>query len=269
MAADVGGPEFDAHTADALWLLLALVDKGRGVYSSSGDKDGEEEGEEEDDDGWSEGAATDNAISAAFRVLFGRPGPACAAFAGSGGGGGGAPAVAAVVKSLLDALPITVDVAEGQSCHRRVVDLAIRRHEFFFGSGGIGGSSSSSDHARVIVPKLVAALAGALQYQPSPLELDQARGEVCGASCGGAGCGAGAALACNRGGSGGTQEELWSRQLVDEATRRRAEEALAGIKGEFPQAFEEAWAGLGERRRRALQMTTAEVCARGSGAAAP
>ncbi|CAN0480274.1 unnamed protein product, partial [Ectocarpus sp. 12 AP-2014] len=124
VAAELGGQDFDAHSAEALGLLLALVRKDTG-------------GDNDDDDGWGEGAVRDNAVSAAFRVLIHRPGPVFAAFP------------PAVVGSLLDSLPITVDVAEGQVCHGRVVDLAFARHELFFGGGGDG-----TFHAAAVVPKL-------------------------------------------------------------------------------------------------------------------
>lgn len=254
VAADAGGREFDAHSAEALRLLLALVAQGRG--DSDGDADQEEE--EEEEDRWENGAVTDNAISAAFRVLFARPGPVTAAFS--------AAPVSAVVGSLLDALPITVDVGEAHACHRRVVDHALSRHEFFFGGGG-GGPGEAAGYAAAVVPKLVAALAGMVRYQPSPPEEEQASAAGGGGGgslpCGGGGGAAGTLLPCcgGGGGAGGSQEELWARQLVDRETRQTAEEVLVGIKGAYPEVFEATWAALGEERQRALQTTTAEICA--------
>ena len=254
VAAEAGGPEFDAHSAEALRLLLALVAQGR--TSNGAHQQDEEEEDDEDDDRWENGAVTDNAISAAFRVLFARPGPVSAAFA--------AAPMSSVVGSLLDALPITVDVDEAHVCHRRVVDHALRRHELFFSGGG--GSGEAASYAAVVVPKLVAALAGVVQYQPSSQEEEEAAAAAAAAAggllpcCGGGGA-AGTVLPCCPGG-GGSQEELWARQLVDKETRQKAEEVLVGIKGAYPKAFEEALAGLGEERRRALQTTTAEICAR-------
>eukprot|EP00903_Cladosiphon_okamuranus_P012365 g11590.t1 len=227
VASELGGPEFDAHSAEALRLLLALVAQGR-AGNAAGQAQGQDE---EDDDPWENGAVTDNAISAAFRVLFARPGPVCAAFA--------AAPMSAVVGSLLDALPIVVDVDEAHVCHRRVVDHALSRHELFFGGGGGGDSSGAAGYAVVVVPKLVTALAGMMRYQPSPQEE----------------AAAGAAAR-------GSQEELWARQLVDKETRQKAEEVLVGIKGAYPKVFEDTWAGLGEELRRALQTATAEICAR-------
>ncbi|CBJ30196.1 conserved unknown protein [Ectocarpus siliculosus] len=204
VAAELGGQDFDAHSAEALGLLLALVRKDPG-------------GDNDDDDGWGEGAVRDNAVSAAFRVLIHRPGPVFAAFP------------PAVVGSLLDSLPITVDVAEGQVCHRRVVDLAFARHELFFGGGGDG-----TFHAAAVVPKLVTAIAGMMEYQ--------SRGA---------------------GGDGyGSQEELWERQLVDRETREKAEEVVAVVKTAFAGGFQRAWEGLGEAGRRALQTPTSSVCSR-------
>lgn len=273
MAADVGGPEFDAHSAEALRLLLALVAQGRTGSSNAAQGQEEEEDDDEDDDRWENGAVTDNAISAAFRVLFARPGPVSAGFAAAGFAA--AAPMSAVVGSLLDALPITVDVDEAHACHRRIVEHALGRHPLFFGGGGGGGSGSeAASYAAVVVPKLVAALAGVVRYQPSPLEEEAA---AAAAAAGGGSlpcCGGGGAVGTLRpccadggggaggGGSEGSQEELWARQLVDKETRQKAEEVLVGIKGAYPKVFEEAWGGLGEERRRALQTTTAEICAR-------
>eukprot|EP00752_Nemacystus_decipiens_P012203 g10819.t1 len=243
VAADAGGPEFDAHSAEALRLLLALIAQGRTGTAAQEDDD------DDDDDRWENGAVTDNAISAAFRVLFARPGPVSAAFA--------AAPVSAVVGSLLDALPVTVDIDEAHVCHRTVVDQALGRHELFFGGSGGGGGRGDSGkvagYATVVVPKLVAALAGMMRYQPSPQEEEAAAAAVAGTGGDGGG---------GSGGTGGSQEEMWARQLVDRETRQKAEEVLVGIKGAYPKVFEEAWAGLGEDRRRALQTTTAEICGR-------
>lgn len=251
MAADFGGPEFDGHSAEALRLLLALVAQGR-AGTAAGQAQAEDD--DEDDDRWENGAVTDNAISAAFRVLFARPGPVGAAFA--------AAPMSAVVGSLVDALPIIEDVDEAHVCHRRVVDHALSRHELFFGGGGGDDDSSGAvGYAAVVVPKLVAALAGMMRYQPSPQE-------EAAAAAAAAGGGGGSLPYCRDGGGGSgggvgdSQEQLWARQLVDKETRQKAEEVLLGIKGVYPKVFEEAWAGLGEERRRALRMTTAEICAR-------
>lgn len=247
VAAEVGGPGFGPHSAEALRLLLALIARGR-----AGNTAGPAQEEDvDDDDRWENGAVTDNAISAAFRLLFAHPGPVGAAFA--------AAPMSAVVGTLLDALPIVVDVDEAHVCHGRVVGHAFSRHELFFGGGGIGASDSSgaSGYAAVVVPKLMAAFARMVRYQPSPEE------------------GAAAATAAAEGGllppyarsggvygAGDSQEDLWERQLVDKETRQMAEEVLEGINSEYPKIFEEAWAGLGEEWRRALQTTTAEICAR-------
>ncbi|CAM9438858.1 unnamed protein product [Ectocarpus sp. 12 AP-2014] len=256
VAADFGGPEFDPHSAEALRLLLALVAQGRGGNTArpaqeeddEEDEDNEEDEDDEEDDRWENGALTDNAISAAFRVLFARSGPVGAAFA--------AVPMSGFVGSLLDALPIVVDVEEAHVCHRRIVDHALSRHELFFG-GGVGGgdSSGAASYAAVVVPKLMAALAGMVLYQPSPEE---------GTAAAAAAAGGGLLPSYGRNGggygAGDSQEELWARQLVDKETRQKAEEVLVRIKGENPKVFEEAWAGLGEERRRALQTTTAEIC---------
>ncbi|CAN0473313.1 unnamed protein product, partial [Hapterophycus canaliculatus] len=77
VAADLGGPEFDPYSAEALRLLLGLVAKGRAEDSNIDDEDDVDD--DDDDEGWGDGAVTDNAISAAFRVMFARPGPVCAA----------------------------------------------------------------------------------------------------------------------------------------------------------------------------------------------
>ncbi|CBN78372.1 conserved unknown protein [Ectocarpus siliculosus] len=265
VAADFGGPEFDPHSAEALRLLLALVAQGRGGSTAGpaqeedeeeddeGDEDGEDDEEnedDEDDDRWENGALTDNAISAAFRVLFARPGPVDAAFA--------AVPMSGFVGSLLDALPIVVDVEEAHVCHRRVVDHALSRHELFFG-GGVGGgdSSGAAVYAAVVVPKLMAALAGMVRYQPSPEE-----GTAAAAAAAGGGLLPSYGRSGGGYGAGDPEEELWARQLVDKETRQKAEEVLVRIEGEYPKVFEEAWAGLGEESRRALQTTTAEICAR-------
>ncbi|CAM9740987.1 unnamed protein product, partial [Ectocarpus fasciculatus] len=215
VAAELGGQDFDAHSAEALGLLLAIIRK---APPSVNDDDGED-----DDDGWDEGAVKDNAVSAAFRVVVDRPGPVFAAYP------------PAVVGALLDSLPLTVDVAEAQVCHRRVVDLAFARHQIFFGGGG------GTFHAAAVVPKLVTAIAGMMEYQPSLDE--QSRGD---------------------GGDGGygSQKELWERQLVDRETREKAEEVVAVVKAAFPGEFQGAWEGLGEEGRRALQMPTSSVCSR-------
>ncbi|CAN0411049.1 unnamed protein product [Pylaiella littoralis] len=248
VAADFGGPEFDAHSAEALRLLLALIQEG-GKDNDNDDDD------DDDDDRWQSGAVTDNAISAAFRIMFTRPGPICAAF------GGGA--VSTIVGSLLDALPITVDVAEGHVCHRRVVDLALSRHELFFGGSmrdesAVAAAATDDPYAAVVVPKLVTAIAGMMEYQPSPAEEQQVAAAGAGAQCCGAGlpCCERAALGGGGGGgaTGGNQdEEMWKRQLVDKETRQKAGESLAFLKAAFPKFFEEAWAGLGEERRKAVQ----------------
>lgn len=258
VAAEFGGPEFDEHSAEALRLLLALVEEG-------GKDDDAHEDDDVGDDGWKNGAVTDNAISAAFRVLFARQGPVCAAFGGgavtaaaAGASGPVATPVTAIVGSLLDALPITVDVAEGQVCHRRVVDLTLSRNDLFFAGtlrgGGAPGAAvaatataANNAHAAVIVPKLVTAIAGMIEYQPSHEELEDA------AEAGAELCGAGLTVS-DPGSQGNSQyEEMWERQLVDRETRQKVGECLAFLTTSFPKFFEEAWAGLDEERRQALQ----------------
>lgn len=253
MAADFGGPEFDPHSAEALRLLLALVAEGRaGNTANPAQEDDENDEDDEDNNRWENGAVTDNAISAAFRVVFARPGPVGAAFASS-------VPISAVVGSLLDALPIVVDVEEAHLCHRRVVDHALSRHELFFG-GGIGGGdfSAPAGYAAVVVPKLMAALVRMVRYQPSP--------EAGDAAAAAAAAGGGLPPSYVRGGGGGdgagdSQEEMWARQLVDKETRQKVEEVLVRIGREYQKVFEETWAGLGEERRRALPTTAAEACA--------
>ncbi|CAN0426958.1 unnamed protein product [Ectocarpus sp. 8 AP-2014] len=162
------------------------------------------------------------------------------------------------VGSLLDALPIVVDVEEAHVCHRRVVDHALSRHELFFGGGVAGGDSSgAAGYAAVVVPKLMAALAGMVLYQPSPEE-----GTAAAAAAAGGGLLPSYGRSGGGYGAGDSEEELWARQLVDKETRQKAEEVLVRIKGEYPKVFEEAWAGLGEESRRALQTPTAEICVR-------
>lgn len=218
VAAEFGGEEMGPESPEALRLLLALVAQGR----------------ESDEGGGSEIAlVTDNAISAAFRVIFARLPVLAASFAGHPARDISEASVhlRPVLSSLLGELPLKADVAEGHDCHRRIVNLALARDELL-----LGGSDGYH------VAELVSAMAGMMAYQPSP-------GEEYG--------GAGGGESCRRDcGQTESEDEMWTRQLVDRETRETAEKAVLALKEAHPAAFEKAWAGLEAEKQRALQVAT-------------
>ncbi|CAM9512664.1 unnamed protein product [Laminaria digitata] len=222
VAAEFGGEEMNPESPEALRLLLALVAQGR-------DSD---EGEELEI-----ASVTDNAVSAAFRVVFGRHPVLAASFSGHPARDISEASVhlRPVLSSLLGELPLKADVAEGRDCHRRIVNLALARDELLL--GGSGGYH---------VAELLSAMAGMMSYQPSPQEEGGGAGE--------SGC-------CRRGDCGlnENEDELCARQLVDKETRETAEKAVLALKEAFPAAFEKTWAGLGVEKQRALQVPTSST----------
>lgn len=226
VAADHGGAAFDSHAAEALRLLLALVSQGRNS----------------DDEEIS--PVTDNAVSAAFRVVFARGAALQRAHEGGGRGGGGGDAalspLVSVLSSLLSMLPLTADVIEGHDCHRRVVSRVAGLDPIV--CGGADG---------VLVEVLVSALAGTMCYQPSAHEQEEAMMAAAGGGLGG--CAGGN---CGRRES---EEDLWARQWMERETRLGAEKAVTALRDHFPGRFAAAWAGLEEEGRRALQMPTSSI----------
>lgn len=251
VAADVGGPEFDAYAPMALRLLLALVE-------------GPEAQEEENS------SVSDNAISAALKVVLSRA-PALASSLAEGGmlrenGSGmsngssnsnrgdvgsrkeGCDAAAAALaaesekallslfESLLSKLPLSTDVSEGQVCHARIIRLAAA------GDPRVLGGAEG-----LLVPTLVVAIAGMMAYQLSPQEQEMAAMEGSGMSCD-----TGSAARENEG-------EMWARQLLDKETREAAEGLVGTLRERFPARFEEAWGRMEEEDRRAMQMSTASI----------
>ena len=221
VAADHGGQEFDAFSAEAFRLLMGLVEQGRRAATES------DEEHEEDISG-----VTDNAVSAALRVLFSRLDPVVASLA-PGGKGEKSAAAAPAVKALLGMLPLTSDLVEAKDCHRRIVGLVCSRKPVLLGGG-------------VHVPELVRVLAGMMAYQPSDEEMATV-------TCGGGGCCAKCVWERS------DEDPFWERQLVDRDTREVAESAVEALRAAFPQAFEEAWASLGENMRKALTTPTSSV----------
>lgn len=211
VAAEFAGEEMGPQIPEVLHLLLGLVAQGR-------DSD-----EEEDSD---IASVTDNAVSAAFRVVFKHPAVLAESFAGHPPKdmSEAAAQLRPFLSPLLGALPLKADVAEGHDCHRRIIDLALARNELL-----LGGSSGYH------VAELLSAMAGMMSYQPSPQE--EYRGAGKGGSC--------------RGGCGQTEseDEMWARQLVDRETRATAEKVVLSLKEAFPATFEKTWVGLGAERK--------------------
>lgn len=221
VAADFGGPEFDEHAPSAMRLLLNL---SHGPQS-------------EDEENLS---VADNALSAAFRVVFAR-GPVLAS---SFGGSESSPAFLSLVGSLLSKLPLTTDVMEGQACHGRIVRLVSQRDPRI-----LGGDNGT------LVKSLVTALAGVMTYQHS-LHEKEAMAMPAGAGAGG-GCGGGC-------GTRESEPEMWGRQLLDRTSRQEAETAVSTLREGFPSRFEEAWAALDDEGRQALQTPTSSFRPHGS-----
>ena len=221
VAAEFGGEEMDPESPEALRILMALVTQGR-------DSDGGEDLEI--------ASVTDNAVSAAFRVIFARLPVLAASFAGHPTRDVSEASVylRPVLSSLLGELPLKADVAEGHDCHRRIVNLALAREELL-----LGGSSGYH------VAELVSAMAGMMLYQPGPHEQHGGAGE------GGS----------QRGDYGQTESEdaMWTRQLVDRETRETAEKAVLALKDAHPGVFEKAWARLEVEKQRALQVATSSM----------
>lgn len=221
VAAEFGGEEMDAQSLEALRLLMALVAQGQ-------DSDGGQDLEI--------ASVTDNAVSAAFRVIFARLPVVAASFAGHPVSDVSEASVRLrpVLSSLLGELPLKADVAEGHDCHRRIVNLALTRDELLL--GGSGGYH---------VAELVSAIAGMMLYQPGPHEQHGGAGE------GGS----------RRGDYGQTESEdaMWARQLVDKETRETAEKAVLVLKEAHPGAFEKGWAQLEVEKQQALQVATSNI----------
>lgn len=253
VAADFGGSAFDFHRPQALYLLLALVAQGRAAAATG-----------EDDE---IGSVTDNSVSAAFRSIMAVVATSDSPMSSSARGEQQRlqeqqEQQRLVVKSLLEMLPLTTDVAEGHDCHRRVVGLVLSRergHErcrqALFGlepdQSGIGNDGfMKRDKGDGNIPELLSALAGMMVYQPSPHEQHED------AASGGEGGGGGCSGKC---GQTESEEDLWERQLVTRETREKAERALVGLRGMFPKAFDRAFAGLGEEEKKAVQTLTSSI----------
>lgn len=217
VAGEFGGPEFDPHASSALQLLITL--------SQGADP--------EDEDSLS---VVDNAVSAAVRLVISRA-STLATSLGVGGTGGGkvplpranlvsAPAFVSLMSSLLARLPLTTDVAEGHDCHRRIVALTKALDPIV-----LGGEKG------LLVNQLVGVIAGMMVYQASPQE----QGEM---DC----CSTGACPAKE------SEEQMWSRQLVDRETRENAGQALGLLRDRFKLSFDTAYAALEDRTRSMVQL---------------
>lgn len=221
VAAEFGGEEMGPQSPEVLRLLLALVAQGRDF----------DQGEDLEID-----SVTDNAVSAAFRVVFERLPVLAASLAGHPvrDMSEASAQLRPVLSSLLSVLPLKADVAEGHDCHRRIVNLALARNELLLGG-------NSGDH----VAELLSAMAGMMSYQPSPHEEHASAGE------GGT----------SRGDGGQTESEdrMWARQLMDRETRETAEKVVLSLKEAFPGTFEKTWAGLGAEKQAALRMPTSSI----------
>lgn len=217
-------------------------------------------------------SVSDNAVSAALKVVLSR-GPALASSLAEGGtlgeNGGGmsngslngnkgdagagkegfdaAAAAAAAAEndkallslfgSLLSKLPLSTDVSEGQVCHARILRLAAEGDPRVLGGAQEG----------LLVPTLVAAIAGMMAYQPSSQEQEIAAmggNEMC--------CETGCAAR-------ESEEEVWARQLLDKETREAAEGLVGTLRARFPAKFEEAWGRMEEEDRGAMQTPTASI----------
>lgn len=231
VAAEHGGVEFDVTAPAALNLLVSLT---QGPDS-------------EVDQNLS---VTDNAVSAALRLVFTRlPALAAPFFGGNialGSETSGSTSMAAVtscpayvslLSALLGKLPLCTDIAEGHDCHRRVVSLAAALDPRVVGGGDAGQ----------LISPLVTALARMIAYQLSSHEQISLMAGAGGFNGGGA-CG-----------ERESEDKLWERQFVDRETREEAERAVAGLRERFPGHFEVAWAGLEEEGKQALQMRTSSI----------
>lgn len=203
-------------------------------------------------------------MSAAFRVVLAR-GSALASSLDDGIGTGSSPSKAntngnsnssggskdrvflELFDSLLSKLPLTTDVSEGKACHGRIVRLAAEGDPRVLGGAG--------PEEGLLVGRLIATLAGMMAYQPSPDEEEMETAAAVGGGC------------CNAQGECSnreSEEEMWARQLVDKETRIAAEGVVGGLRERFPQRFEDAWVGLAEGGRKALQTPTSAKCLRGN-----